>query len=963
MNFGSLLSSYPPLETWGVENKMDLNPIKLLLVDDDEDDYIITKELLSEVENVKYEITWIPSYHKALEIIPENLFDVCLFDYRLGINTGIELLQETNKLRLKAPVIILTGQSDKSIDMEAMKAGASDYLVKGQMSAPLLERSIRYAIEQQRNLETLRRNQELFMEGPVTVFKWIASPGWPVEYVSSNISQFYYFPADFIDKSISYTSIIHHEDLDRVINEVDRYSDDGYFSFEQDYRIINKNGEPRWIYDFTIIIRDNKGLPTHYYGYILDITERKMAESALKESEEKYRKLIENIQDGIFVVQNNMIQYVNDAFAKILGYTTEDLIFQNIYDFIHSDYHQEIEDFFKKLEIGNIKPHELEIKLNHFTKVKSVIVNMSIGHFIFRGSSAQIGTIKDITERKKVEETLRLAANVFKNTSEGIMVTDVDGFIESVNPAFTVITGYSDLEALGKRPSILKSGRHDVNFYIKMWESLRSKAVWQGEIWNRRKDGEIYPQWLNISAIKDSHGKIVNYVGVFSDITKIKLSEQRLNYLAYHDALTGLPNRLLFHDRLQQALSHAQRNKELVAIIFFDLDRFKIINDTLGHAVGDLLLRAVAKRLMNCVREGDTVARLGGDEFIVIVSEIKRPQDAAKVSQKILQSLSSVFSIEGQDLYITASLGIAIYPDDGDNLEHLLKNADTAMYHAKEKGKNTYQFYASMMTTISLERLKLETNLRRALDRREFYILYQPIVDLISGEIIEAEALIYWKSGKKIIPPTEFISVAEDTGMIIPIGSWVLKTVCEQNKQWQMMGYKPISIAVNLSSRQFQQSDLIKTIDVVLSETQLDAKFLELELTESIIMHDAEMTINTLQMLKTRGIKISIDDFGTGYSSLSYLKKFPIDKLKIDRSFVQDIVENQDDASITKAVIAMGHNLRLQIIAEGVENYEQLKFLYENFCDKGQGYLFSRPVSSEQFEELLKQKNPFQMKV
>ncbi len=447
-------------------------------------------------------------------------------------------------------------------------------------------------------------------------------------------------------------------------------------------------------------------------------------------------------------------------------------------------------------------------------------------------------------------------------------------------------------------------------------------------------------------------------VGIIQDITQIKESEERLNYLAHHDPLTHLPNRLLFKDRLQQAISLAHRNKQLVALLFLDLDRFKIINDTLGHVVGDKLLQLVAKRLLKGLREVDTVARLGGDEFTVILSDIEDTSDISLVAQKILDNLSEIYKVDNYEFFLNASIGIARYPLDGEDWETLFKHADIAMYEAKARGGDTYQFYAKSLTDVSIIQLKLETRLRKALEREEFVLYYQPQVDIDTGLLTGVEVLTYWQQEDELISPSIFIPLAEETGLIVPFGEWVLHNACTQNKAWQDEGLEAVPIAVNLSARQFQQSNLLKLIDQTLIDTGLSSNFLELELTESMLVH-VDRATSLLHSLKEIGIKISIDDFGTGYSSLNYLKRFPIDTLKIDQSFIRDVVADQDDAAITKAIIAMGHSLRLDVIAEGVETKEQLAFLRKHQCNKVQGYFYSRPVPSESVTRFLKKNYSF----
>jgi diguanylate cyclase (GGDEF)-like protein len=432
--------------------------------------------------------------------------------------------------------------------------------------------------------------------------------------------------------------------------------------------------------------------------------------------------------------------------------------------------------------------------------------------------------------------------------------------------------------------------------------------------------------------------------------------KRRLAQLVNYDALTGLPNRTLLHDRLSQALAQAQRNRRVVGVVFLDLDHFKIINNTLGHATGDRLLKAVAERLAGCVCQGDTVARPGGDEFTLMLPEVEDTQAVAGVAQRVLDTLAAPFELDGREVFVAASLGIALSPFDGDDAETLLKNADTATYQAKKHGRNNYQFYSAEMNVKAFERLALETSLRRALEREELLVHYQPQVDLSTGRVVGTEVLVRWQHPHLgLVSPTRFIPLAEETGLIAPIGEWVLRTACAQNKSWQQAGYAPLCVAVNLSVRQFKQANLVQTVERVIRETGLDPRYLELELTESIFMQNAKATIQTLRELKEMGVKLSIDDFGTGYSSLSYLQRFPIDALKIDQSFVRDITTDPSDAAIGQAIISMAHSLRLKVVAEGVETEEQLAFLQRDRCDQMQGYYFSRPLPVEAFTQLLQE--------
>lgn len=533
------------------------------------------------------------------------------------------------------------------------------------------------------------------------------------------------------------------------------------------------------------------------------------------------------------------------------------------------------------------------------------------------------------------------------------MITDKRGVIVSVNPSFTTLTGYTRVEVIGETPSILNSGRQNTDFYINMWSSIHEKGFWKGEIWNKKKSGEVYPEWLSISTIYDKNQETINYVGVFSDITERKESEEYLKYLANYDTLTDLPNRVLFKARLEVAIENAKRYDKKVAILFLDLDRFKGINDTLGHNVGDYVLKQVAERLSQNVRKSDTVARLGGDEFTIILPEIKKEDVAISVVNKIFKALTYPFFYKEQELFITTSIGITFYPDDAISIENLLINADSAMYKAKEQGNRFALYTPEINDKLSRDRI-IEQGLHKALDRAELTIYYQPQIDLKTKKIIGLEALLRWIHPELgYVSPAEFIPVAEQTGLIVPIGEWVIKEACRKNKDWQEKGYPSITLAVNLSARQFMDSNLVPTIIRILKETKLDPKYLDLEITESISIYNINKIIQILTELKAIGVNVSIDDFGTGHSSLSYLKSFPITHLKIDKSFVDDIVSDKSNLVIIKAIIEMAHGLDLKVIAEGVESKEQLLYLEKLNCNAAQGYIFSRPLPTLEIEKLL----------
>ncbi|WP_260291770.1 EAL domain-containing protein [Sedimenticola hydrogenitrophicus] len=555
------------------------------------------------------------------------------------------------------------------------------------------------------------------------------------------------------------------------------------------------------------------------------------------------------------------------------------------------------------------------------------------------------------------EQALRQAAIVFENTNEGILITDDAANIQAVNPAFSEISGYKPDEVIGRNPRMFKADHQSPTVYEHMWQSLKESGHWQGEVFNQRKDGEPYPEWLTISSVKNEAGRVSHYVGVFSDISAIKETQARIYHLAHHDPLTDLPNRMMLNDRLAHAMERAQREAHRIAVLFLDLDRFKNINDTLGHGVGDEVLRKVAERLAQSVRAQDTVARLGGDEFMVIMEGVHHLQEVSLVAQKLLEVLAREIVIEKRRFFLSASIGISLYPDDGNSVDELIKNADTAMYRAKEHGRNGFHFYTSEMTATAIEHYALENSLRQGLERQEFELHYQPQCDLLSGRITGLEALLRWTHPDwGTVGPDRFIPIAEDAGLILPLGEWVLRTACRQARTWLDAGLLDGRVAVNLSGQQITRGDLEQVVTRVLAETGLPADHLELEVTEGFIMHQPEQTVRMLDNLRAMGVSLAIDDFGTGHSSLSYLKRLPIHLLKIDRSFVRDLAVDPNDEAIARAIIAMGQALGLRVIAEGVEEQRQADILTEAGCDQVQGYFYARPVPAEQIPALLAEK-------
>lgn len=564
------------------------------------------------------------------------------------------------------------------------------------------------------------------------------------------------------------------------------------------------------------------------------------------------------------------------------------------------------------------------------------------------------GTIQDITERHQAENKMRKLSAAIEQTADSVMITDCSGFIEYVNPSFEVMTGYSRDEMTGSNPSLLKSGKQSPDFYQRLWETILAGEVFRDVIINRKKNGLLYHEEKTISPQKDANGNVTHFISTGKDVSARMEVQSQLEYLAHHDSLTGLPNRVLLQDRLDQLLARSRWSNRNIAILFLDLDRFKIINDTLGHDVGDKLLKRFSERLKLCVREGDTVARLGGDEFSIILNDVASQDDVEPIARKILTILEEPFYINSHEMFVTASIGISLFPFNGDDSKTLMKKADVAMYRSKEAGRNNFQFYSEEDDVRAVERLSMETSLRRALERDEFSLDYQPQLDLNSGKIIGMEALLRWSHPEfKNVSPFHFIPLLEETGLIIPVGEWVLRKACMQTKALHNSGNYNYRVAVNLSIRQFKANDLVKSVENILKETGLDPGYLELEITEGLLIDQIDETSKVLNEMHEMGVKLSIDDFGTGYSSMNYLKKLPFDQLKIDKSFIKDVCYNPDDAAISIAIITMAQSMGLEVIAEGVETVDQLDFMYTQGCDAIQGYLCSPPLPPEGFEKLV----------
>ncbi len=675
----------------------------------------------------------------------------------------------------------------------------------------------------------------------------------------------------------------------------------------------------------------------------------------LEEEKERALVTLQSIGDGVVTTDAHMrIQSLNPIAERLTGWTS------------HEAKGRPIESTFRIVRDGKRgTPVETENQTVLIRKTDGAQFHIDESAApIRRANGDVIGSVmvfRDVTDRKQAEEKLRIAAAAF-DSQQGMMVTDADGVIMQVNRAFTDSTGYTSEEAVGQTPRLLRSGRHNQDFYLEMWKILLRTGGWQGELWDRRKNGEVYPKWLNISAVKGGDGAVSHYIATHFDITERKKAEEKIEALAFFDQLTGLPNRTLLLDRLKQALTASARSKTCGALLFIDLDHFKTLNDTLGHDQGDLLLRQVAQRLTASVREGDTVARLGGDEFVVVLGSLKGSlQEAATqteaIGEKILATLKSTYQFHGTEYRSTASIGATLFSGQQTSIDELLKQADLAMYKSKETGRNALRFFDPAMQTIVVERAALEAGLRSAIADNQFLLHYQAqVVD--GGRVTGAEALVRWQHPQRgMVSPAEFIPRAEETGLILPLGNWVLASACTQLARWAIRPEMAhLTIAVNVSAQEFRERDYVDKVLATISRSGANPNRLKLELTESLLVDNVQDVIGKMFALKARGVGFSLDDFGTGYSSLSYLKRLPLDQLKIDQSFVRDVLTDPNDAAIVRTIVALAQSLGLGVIAEGVETATQRDFLASSGCHAYQGYFFSRPLPVDDFEKLVRSK-------
>lgn len=982
--------------------------LRVLYAEHNRADVDLTRRHLAKFAR-RIRLTCVPDVVVALGHLPPGPavpcdFDVVLLDYRLP---GLDALEAVRTIRnergLDVPIVVVSGQGGESVAAESIKLGVDDFIAKhsGYLHelAPTLEKVHRqHALRlEQRELRRTSEHLSYMLEAsPVVLYTLEGDAGGVTQsWVSANITRLFGYSEIEALEDGWWSSRLHSDDAASAMDALDGLCDQR--AVVHDYRFLDKDDKVHWIRDELRVLEEGDDGNFRVLGAWHDITEQKLAEQI----QETRIATLDSLTGGIGL--HEVLQYIADNLERTLPELRVSIMLNDQQrSRLVTAAAPSLPSYFSdavdgtKLEVGcgscgtaaaMREPVIVRDIMSHpscedycaqalragiracwsvpFSDEKGIVLGtLSIYHDEPRepeeGQLRLIGEFARIAglavQRANADTRLRQAVAVFDNTHEGVVITDLQSNIIAVNRAFTQITGFTEQEVLGCNPVILNSGRQDETFYQVLWESLLTVGHWRGEIWNRRKNGEVYPQLLDISTVRDDDGKAKNYVGVMTDISQLKQSEASLERLAHYDPLTDLPNRLLIQSRLEQALKEARRDNERVGVLFLDIDRFKDVNDSLGHRVGDALLQMMTQRLAARLRDEDSFGRLGGDEFLIIIGHGRESDVAAKVARELIGLLDAPFELpDGEDIYAGASIGISVFPEDGDDAATLIQHADAAMYQAKEEGRNTFRFYTPALTEAANRRISTEARMRRAIANGEFVIHYQPQVSIADRQIVGCEALLRWEDPQKgLVPPAEFIPLAEETGLIAPLGDWVLDRVAAQLRHWIDRGYGELCMAVNLSVRQLQnQADFVQQLVAAIDHYRLPVGRLKLEITESVIMAKGDEAEKLLRAIRDTGVRLSIDDFGTGYSSLAYLKRFPIDELKIDRSFVRDIPVDTDDAEIAATIIAMAHNLRLKVVAEGVETAEQAAFLVEHGCAFCQGYWYSRPVTADNVDRLL----------
>ncbi|OWW21442.1 EAL domain-containing protein [Noviherbaspirillum denitrificans] len=903
-------------------------------------------------------------------------YELLLSDLNLPDGSGLELLAHVRERNLPLAVVILTGSGDQEAAIAALKAGADDYVVKRADYGVRLVHTLAAALARFRSEQAGKTRLLRVLYAEHNRFDIDLTR----RHFARHAPQVRLHVVNDGNEVLDALPPEHASDPPFDVVLLD-YQLSGINALEAVKTLRDERG-----YDLPVVLVTGQGSEDvvaealrlgvadyvmKHEGYLAElpaILEHAFRQAQLAREQAKLRTASERLRH--LLSANPTILYslkvegtrftpvwISDNVTRVVGYTPEECLDPGWWlAGLHPDDRERVLADHKRLFTGHSLTHEYRF-LDKSGAVRWVRDDMRLLLDAAGAPCEVVGSWNDITSSREASEHQRLQAAALTSSRDAVMITDLDARILSVNPAFTEITGYTEAEAAGHRASLLRSGRQDRAFFEAMWDSLRRYGQWQGEIWNRRKNAEVYPQWMTITTVRDASGTPTHYVAVGTDLTLLRRTEEQREHLANYDPLTGLPNRVLLGSLLQHALEKAQRQHAQVAVLFLNLDKFKTVNDSLGHASGDSLLLGVTGRLNQRLGGRHLLGRLSADEFVVVMETVRDPSDAEALAVELLVALDAPFSLDGaSEVYARTSIGVSLYPQDGLSSHDLLHRADAAVHRAKERGGNQIAFYTSDLSQRARMQLDIDAGLRRALQQGEFVIHYQPKADLHSGCITGAEGLLRWmRPGQGMMPPVEFIPLAEKNGLIIPIGAWVVDEACRQIRAWQDAGLGWMNIAVNVSARQFHDEELERVVAAALQRHGVPARLLTLELTESMLIERPDETIERLQRLKHIGLQLSLDDFGTGYSSLAYLSRFPLDQIKIDRSFVVDMVTNETSATIANSVVDLAHRMRLKVVAEGVETREQLDYLCGNGCDEVQGFYFSRPVPAEEFERMLRE--------
>ncbi len=991
------------LQHFGTTQEYQSQPLRVLYAEHNQADIDLTQRHLHRYAP-HIHLTIVRDAQQALSQLPIDAdtpatFDVVLLDYRLP---GLDALELTKIIRLDRgldiPIVLVSGQGSEAVAASALKLGVNDFLSKHKSylyALPTTLEKVQYLHKLQQQQQKLagsnQRLKHLLNASPVVLYTLrLENDKAITNWISDNITRLLGYSVQQALAPNWWFDHLHPDDRKAAMAATQTLLTQDKVTHE--YRFYDKAGEPHWIRDELSLLDTSPGQPPEAIGSWRDISIYKKSEQVqqtriavldrlssrvntaeilleiatrLEQIRPQMRvsiRLFDPLTQQLHTVAapslpqdfnaiiDGLVAKKENEFVATVNSLTEPEIIEDVEN--HPSMPDEIVAIFRNAGLRACWLSPLKNEADELVGLFAVYYEM-----VHSPTQVELDLVDEFSRitslaiaRIHAANMMSQAHTVLESIHNGVFITDLQSRIISVNPAFSEITGYSEAEALGKTPALLQSGRHDKMFYQTLWDSLLETGAWRGEIWNRRKNGELYPQLLTVGTVHNELGQPSNYVAVMSDLSELKQSEQQLDHLMHYDPLTELPNRPLFHARLDHALQQAARHRTTIGILFIDLDRFKQINESFGHTLGDQLLKSVAERLGHCVRRDDALARIGGDEFIIMLDDIKLPANAAGVAEKILLGFTEAFELADQEIYITPSIGISLYPRDGEDVITLLRNADTAIGVAKSQGRNGFAFYSAELTTQALDQLLLESSLRKAVARNELRLHFQPQMDIQNGQLIGAEVLVRWQHPELgLIPPGKFIPLAEETGLIIDIGGWVLEHACIQARQWLDAGLQFGRIAVNVAGAQIKKRRILEQLQKALDASALPPERLELEVTEGFIMDEPEDSIELLQILRRQGIMLSIDDFGTGYSSLSYLKRLPIHQLKIDQSFVREIPNDADDMAIVQAIIALGKSLHLEVIAEGIETQRQQQFLVAEGCGHGQGYLFAKPLPAEEF--------------